>query len=367
MSDLWVLRAYDGIATSSNSGWSGFGDGQLQTGVNANGAGVSNQFLSACAQQLSGSLSPPTNHTSPPAPSPSPSPSPPLPGSGQADPFSTEIDTSTLHKLLSTLSIAFLQPAALIFRLSPDAFPRATSHSTWLYLAGFIGLSAYGTGIAGLAMSFQSLRKTTNETTPVSLDVSHLTTHHAKTGLALFICLYCLIPILLVYEIYVNISRRRAPNDGLISENHMSHPMDGQEKQSQTRVPRSAPQSLRTSSPPASPRPRTHSWGPSSMWQRSLEGGLSTDTTESLNSNGPPRAFEVINRPARQRQASGSWRAVPLLQASAQHNLASRSLGEIDWLRRRRSLNVVVGLILFYASFRFILPKKTLDSPRSIY
>ena len=151
--------------------------------------------------------------------------------------------------------------------------------------------------------------------------------------------------LLLLHNIYVNLSHHS--DSSTVSGHRVSHSEEISDKQIPPGAPASEPQSLHTSSPPASPRPRTHSWGPSSMWQQSLENGLSTDTSESLNSTSPQRTFEVTNRPVRQRQRSESWRAVPLLQTSAQYNVASRSLGDIDWLQRRRSLNAVVSNALF--------------------
>ena len=40
LSELWILRAYNGVIQSSGEHWSGYGDGKLTTGTNATGAGV---------------------------------------------------------------------------------------------------------------------------------------------------------------------------------------------------------------------------------------------------------------------------------------------------------------------------------------
>ncbi|TFK75923.1 hypothetical protein BDN72DRAFT_809719 [Pluteus cervinus] len=327
LSELWLLRAYTGQITPSSPTWSGFGDGVLQTGVNANGAGVRISYISTCATFLASNSSGPSGSGS----------SPPGHGNpGSVGQFSSsELETSMLHQLFSPLSLAVLQPVVLIFRLSPRAFPRAIPHITWLYLAGVFGVAAYAIGVAGLTFAIKTLSKS-----PDDQDVTHMSTPHGQSGLALFACLYGAIPLLLLHNVYVNLSHQ---SDGsTVSGHRVSHSVEISDKQLlPPGAPGSEPQSLHTSSPPASPRPRTHSWGPSSMWQQSLENGLSTDTSESLNSTPPQRAFEVTNRPVRQRQRSESWRAVPLLQTSAQYNVASRSLGDIDWLQRRRSLNAV--------------------------
>ena len=52
LSDVWLLRAYNGAVTSSNQKWSGYGSGSLTTGISADGQGVTVQYLSECATFL---------------------------------------------------------------------------------------------------------------------------------------------------------------------------------------------------------------------------------------------------------------------------------------------------------------------------
>ena len=51
LSDVWILRAYNATLTKTNATWSGF-QGSLQSGADANGQGVTVQYLSQCAAGL---------------------------------------------------------------------------------------------------------------------------------------------------------------------------------------------------------------------------------------------------------------------------------------------------------------------------
>jgi hypothetical protein len=70
-----------------------------------------------------------------------------------------------------------------------------------------------------------------------------------------------------------------------------------------------------------------------------------SNESESFSSTGPRRSFEVTNRPHRVRRASGN--SINLLAGdtvgSHRSNPTPRSLGDINWLDRRRSLNAIVG------------------------
>ncbi|TFK43545.1 hypothetical protein BDQ12DRAFT_731551 [Crucibulum laeve] len=330
LSDVWLLRAYHGTVTPSNPTWSGFGNGNLQTGVDADGSGVRIQYILQCAS----SISEPTSASPSVGATPSPTTSP--------DPIHTPsprplLNTSFLHKLLAPVSLIVFQLAFLLLRFSSPSFARnywPGSHNVGTFIAFALMLGAYAIGIAGLVASFTSISSTLSLTRR-SISTKHLTTGHGKAGIALFICLYVLTPFLGV-SVYL---RRRSlstsdHSEKSSSQRRRSNSVDTGEKLDpiHPQVP-SATQSTHNTSPPSSPRPRTLSWGPSSMWQRSHEGGTSTDN-ESITS-GPSRGFEVINRPSRSRQLS-----LPISYNDTSP-LQPRVLGDIDWLLRRRSLNAV--------------------------
>lgn len=322
LSEVWVLRAYNGVVTPEDTkNWSGYGDGRLQTGVNSKGTGVVNQFVSTCASPLAQPVLPTSpNSTSPPGPD--------GPPDGPPAASTSLISTSILHKLLGPLSVALLLPSFLLFRFTSPAFNTTPAlPRVWLYVSAFLALAAYGLGIAGLSTSFTTRSSTiTDAPRP-----SPLTTIHGRVGLALFICLYAVVPLLAMLH---------------ASSNRNQHVLNGKEesrKRSYSDATEKDPFHPSTHSPsPPNARSRTHSWGPSS-WRKSRDDRLSSDS-ESMEVGEPvpaKRGFEVMNRPARTRQASGSRLGVPSSPASY-HTAGSQSLGALDWLERSRSLATVV-------------------------
>jgi hypothetical protein len=165
-----------------------------------------------------------------------------------------------------------------------------------------------------------------------------LKTGHGIAGLIFFVCLYGLAPGLFV--IFLGFKRRDNLVGRVQSEKHevdrAASPGSPEKVDSNVEFPSATPRSVGDTSPPASPRPRTSSWGMSSNLH---EGRLSSDS-ESFNSAGPMRTFEVVNR-TRTRRTSGN-RLIPPGEYTP-HQLESRNLGDIDWLQRRRSLNAVVS------------------------
>ncbi|KAJ7682812.1 hypothetical protein DFH06DRAFT_1278311 [Mycena polygramma] len=326
LSEMWILRSYLAVVTPDDSKWPGFGNGQLQTGVNAKGMGVENKFVTSCAsatKAVGSSTSSTSTQTSPPS-----NPTSPLgePDSGTST--SSTLNTSLLHKLFAPLSVALLLPAFLLFRLTSLSFN--TSHNaalpqTWYYVSGFLAVVGYGLGIGGLVISFTSI-STADATQP-----SPLSTAHGRAGLALFVCLYGLIPVLVV----LHMATQRAKHAPLADTDDSRTRADSDMTEKDP-----PPRNTHSPSPPASTRRRTQSWGPSS-WRKTREDSLSIDSGsaemgDSLHSAPTHRGFEVLNRPARTRRASGS---VPLTHIS-QH-AGSHSLGDLDWLNRRRSLTAV--------------------------
>ncbi|KAF9451711.1 hypothetical protein P691DRAFT_796346 [Macrolepiota fuliginosa MF-IS2] len=321
LSEVWLLRAYKGSVTPSNPRWAGFGNGRLQSGIAADGSGVKIEYLSRCASTISTGTTTSSGSSSPTSTDPSGGTS----GAGNVvriQPY----EASLLHKLFAALSLITLQAVVLIFR-NPNQ-----SLLTYIFVA--VGLGGYGLGAAGFALAFTTISLGSGIEKPPSSSL-HLHTGHGLAGLIFFIFLYVLVPIWMLVTAFAERTREpaRRSQAGANDDAPTNSELLPDEKSEQTPGPsRSVPHSIHNGSPPSSPRPRRQSWGPS-LWRRSLEAGFSSDT-ESVTS-GAPRGFEVVNRPPRHRQPSGNTGTTELPQP------ASRSLGEIDWLLRRRSLNLV--------------------------
>jgi len=330
LSDVWLLRAYNGVVTSSGQKWSGFGGGTLQTGVNANGTGVVVQYMAACASAVAGSSFPS---------SPTSAPKPTSPGSQLSGQF---YDVSITHKILAPVSVALLLPAIILLRFaSPTtvSFPPTEHNIALLYIAAFIGIGAYGVGIAGLASSFTTIRATASVRKRSSSDLI-LKTDHGMAGLALFVCFYGLIPFLYLLRARPKLLHRHRTKDKTVKTG-LSH---GHDNSTDTREKLAAAigdsisviPSVGIRTPPASPRRRAP-WGGYSLWQgsRIQEPRASSDTESTMSVVAQPRPFEVVNRPQRIRRASTSG-------LNLHPSTTPRSLVDLDWLDQRRSLNAVV-------------------------
>ncbi|KAK0206538.1 hypothetical protein DFS33DRAFT_1420130 [Desarmillaria ectypa] len=345
LSDVWILRAYSGTITSSNLQWSGYGTGALETGANASGAHVTVEYMTKCASALSAvSTSSSSSSSKPSSTSTSTSPSSP---SNSSTPLPL-YDTSFYHKLFAPLSLTLFLPALLLFRtfsssFNDDATPmKATS---WVYLSAILIIASYGMGIAALALSFTTISMARSLAKRDSSSII-LKTGHGQAGLAFFIGLYGLVPILAFLSVYL---RRRSGGSSGEAEiaidkdqyrEHTNSEDSGEKAATSSRDPNtSITQSALYSSRPGSPRPRSQSLNTSNMMRISNEGRPSSASdSDSFASGGPQRGFEVVNRPTRRRKPNDSWLNIPPADAS-QH--AQRTLADIDWLQRRRSLNAV--------------------------
>lgn len=321
LSEVWLLRAYKGLITPTDLQWEGFGNGHLSTGIEADGSGVTVRYLSQCATAISTRANITASSEPPALPAPTSTHV-----SGPSSPstiITRSYETSLLHKLFAVLSLVILQAVILIFR-NPIRPP-----FTYYYAAG--GLGAYGLGVAGFVLAFLTISVSPEEPSTI---LHHLHTIHGIAGLIFFLCVYALVPLSMLVDGFT--SRLRGSSQNAFCGSRQTggsdlgpmHPdIVVDEKSEHITGNRSAPQSLSNVSPPSSPRLRAQSWGP-------FEAGMCSDT-ESVTS-GIPRGFEVVNRPPRPRRASEN-----IVPAEIPRS-ASKSLGEVDWLLRRRSLNLVV-------------------------
>ncbi|KZT24519.1 hypothetical protein NEOLEDRAFT_1067266 [Neolentinus lepideus HHB14362 ss-1] len=336
-SEVWLLRAYNGSVTDSNQQWSGYGSGTLQSGVNADGEGVKVQYMTRCAVALQATASG--------YPTPSSGPAQPSTTSGTAP--STTSDTSSSHKLLPPLSLGFLMIAVLAYRLAePSLNTQAHGrHIALFYGATLLTVVCYGVGIAGLVVAFTSQ----NGVTKHSSSGSTLVTTHARAGIALFICLYGLIPLLMAaYAGWRYLHRPTPPSQDEPGAANLgrarSNSRDTAEKLNSAGDADASPVNGTDRSTPGHRR-RLHSWGgqgllPAFMGRSARRS--SESHAETVSSSGPQRSFEVVNRPHRPRHSSGNslmpfsndphYQRVPV---------APRSLSDLSWFERRRSVNAV--------------------------
>ncbi|KAF9651158.1 hypothetical protein BDM02DRAFT_980375 [Thelephora ganbajun] len=338
LSEVWLLRAYNGVITrSGDQSWGGFGNGQLQSGPNANGAGVTNAYMVTCATQISPDVPPPSSTTLN-IPSPTSSGSPNI---AIAHPY----DVSTIHKILAPLSVALALPMILVHRLSSPSLksPLESSPNPLLVFILLIpGSLIFGLGIAGLVTAFTSISYDPPLVRRVMLSL-HLQTGHGIAGVALAAAFYIAIPIVFLFSLFI---RHR-------SEERNSLSQDEAEKL----APRSpVPSTLildGTLDHQASPN---HSRSQSStgllhFWKRSMDRSRSSDTDgDDFGVRDPPsprpsRGFEVVNRPKNDQRASshGMSGFVDHSRGRAGAHTAIR-LGEMSWLNRRRMVNTVGDL-----------------------
>jgi hypothetical protein len=314
--------------------------------VNANGAGVSVQYLTTCAKAIGSSQSSPSGsgHGSPTNP---PSSSSTSSFGRQSYPF----DTSLVHKSLAPISLALLHPTVIFYRLSlPPTSGPPLQLSFGLRCASVLILTvAYGVGLVGLAYSFTSI--STSGTGNVRLSVRSipsnavLKTAHGQVGLALFIALYALIPLLFVasYLRWRLFASSRTFVGKIPVERTRADSSDTAEKLNSCRTATDTSQqgAVRSSAPPSSPghTPTRKYLG---LWFRNKEVKGSSETASESESP-VQRTFEVVNRPARARNPSAS--GTPTFHEHAHNNRSSnvpRNLSELSWLERRRSVNVMV-------------------------
>lgn len=192
---------------------------------------------------------------------------------------------------------------------------------------------AYGLGVVGLVVSFTSI-KSTMSVTKRATSTPALPTSHSIAGLALFVGLYVVVPVLCLLAACIPcILRKKGAKDTVVAPSR-ANSMDTAEKLA------SVQQTQRPFSSSTSHRARLHSWGGSSFWlgSRSTEGRTSTDSG-SMQSTGHQRGFEVLNRPARTRRASSNGATHLNMESYQRVPITPRSFGDIDWFAQRRSPN----------------------------
>ncbi|KAI9447977.1 hypothetical protein H4582DRAFT_1897537 [Lactarius indigo] len=328
LSDMWILRAYGTSVSQSGQRWSGFGNGQLQTGADANGAGVTIQYISTCAnavgtQSASSSASPP-GHGSPTTSSSPSSISGTLPDATHL------FDTSVTHKSLAPISLALLLPTIILYRLS---LPSTSGPSSQQSL-GPLYVSVLMLVVAGAAINRRAASSSMT-----------LKTSHGRAGLALFVALYGIIPLLfLAYFVRWRLfaSTPKEIVGKIRAERSRADSSDTAEKLNSFRgIADTGNQGgVRARSPVSSPG-HTPSRRHLGLWFRSRE-GLASSAESAPESESPvPRTFEVVNRRVRHHSVSGTLNIYESVHRSPP---TPRNLSDLSWLERRRSVNAVGDL-----------------------
>ncbi|KAI9001435.1 hypothetical protein BD414DRAFT_574874 [Trametes punicea] len=340
LSDVWLLRAYNATLTSTNQTWSGFGSGSLTTGVSANGQGVTIQYIGKCAASLA---SPTSSKTSGAPSGTSTSGSSESSGSsGQASPSSSSstavFHTSTVHKVTAAVSVALFFPALALYRLSSPTvrFSHLTErHLAFFYSGAVLAVAAYGLGIAGLATAFTSMTSTNAGIVKRSVSSAVVPTAHSKAGLALFAGMYGLVPILQLVALAI----RRFDNrdDADQSQDRLRTDLTAEKLSVNGRAAspsqRSEPLSHEASN--GHTKRRVRSWAGIGTWAGLSAGRRSNETTSEDHTHTPSqRSFEVVNRPIRQRRASGNSLAA---FSDPRPTHTPRNLSDMSWLEPRRS------------------------------
>lgn len=330
LNEVWILRAYNGSLSSSNASW-GAPTGSLQTGINANGAGVTVQYLTQCAVSLETSTSA----------------APPTTSSTNSQSQSSQLyDVSFVHKLFAPLSVALVLPAILLIRLALPSIhsqPPIKHNALFLCSSVLFALVAYGLGVGGLVTSFTTI-SARSSVAKRNTSSSLLRTTHGVAGLVLSVGFYVVFPLLCLLVYWTPCTRPRkevADSSEVAPPRSRTNSVDTAEKLA------SVQQTPHSTSSPASPRTRLHSWGGSSFWLggRSTPGRASSDS-ESACSAGPQRAFEVLNRPARTRRLSANG-IYPNIDAYQRVPATPRGFSDQDWSDRRRSRSIGVSTIQY--------------------
>ncbi|KAI0698541.1 hypothetical protein C8T65DRAFT_660527 [Cerioporus squamosus] len=341
LSDVWLLRAYNATLTKTNQTWSGFGSGSLATGISANGVGVTVEYMTECATSLGRSS---TTSGSPTSGSSASSPTSTGSGSetGQASPSPQAFayDTSTLHKSLAAVSIALFFPAVALYRLSSPSVGSSQltdRNISLMYLGVVVGVAAYALGVVGLATSFTSITAMSpSSLARRSTSPLHLQTTHAKAGLALFAGLYGLVPMLQLIALCL-----RGPElkDSEIEGRHRAD--STLEKLSvNERAASPSARSEPTLSNTGEGKRRVRSWAGIGTWA-GITGRRSNETATDEQTQTPSqRSFEVVNRPIRQRRASGNSLAA---FSDPRPSHRPRNLSDMSWLDPRLGTNGTGG------------------------
>ncbi len=171
-----------------------------------------------------------------------------------------------------------------------------------------------------------------------------LKTSHGQAGLALFVALYGMVPLLfLAYFVRWRLfaSTPKEIVGKIRAERSRADSSDTAEKLNSFRGIADAGNQggVRSRTPVPSPG-HTPSRRHVGLWFRSREEELASSAESAPESESPvPRTFEVVNRRMRHHSASGT---LNIYESAHRSPPPPRNLSDLSWLDRRRSVNAVV-------------------------
>ncbi|RPD67309.1 hypothetical protein L226DRAFT_499391 [Lentinus tigrinus ALCF2SS1-7] len=342
LSDVWLLRAYNATLTKTNQTWSGFGSGTLASGVSANGAGVTVEYMTQCAAALSKSSTSSGTPTSTSGSSTESSGSGSSTGQASSSPSVTfPYNTSAIHKSLAAVSVALFFPAVALYRLSaPSIISSQLSdrNLALMYLGIIVGVAAYALGVVGFATSFTSI--TTSSASSLarrSASSLHLKTSHAQAGVALFAGLYVLVPLLQLIALCLRRPEPKEPE----TESRLHAESTAEKSSMNERAGSPSARSEPVASQRSGGKRRVRSWAGIGTWA-GITGRRSNETaaTDEQGQTPSQRSFEVVNRPIRQRRASGNSLAA---FSDPRPTHTPRNLSDMSWLDPRLNTNGAGG------------------------
>lgn len=205
------------------------------------------------------------------------------------------------------------------------------------YLSIVVGVAAYALGIVGLATSFTSI----TVMSPVAkraLASVHLQTAHAKAGIALFAGLYGLVPLLQLLALFLRRFESK-DTDQVESKNHADSTAEKSSMNERAASPSQRSEPALSQNGEA--KKRVRSWAGIGTWAGISARRSNETSTDDQTQTPSKRSFEVVNRPMRQRRASGNSLAAFSDPRPAHH---PRNLSDMSWLDPRRSTSGMVSV-----------------------
>lgn len=272
-------------------------------------------------------------------------------------------DTAISHKVIGPVSLVLVLPAIILYRLSLAPFsgiPIVGDGSSSLRLVAFVmGAAAYAIGVAGFVLSFTSIFAVPPPSSLTRRSESSSTllkTAHGVAGLVLFLLAYGVLPILFVFSVLrtriIDEEPSKTPEDkaGAQAETASvgtAEKLTGARSLSATAI--STPASRSAATTPGlefPPRRLTPQRWPPLLHRptRARRHSTSSAATEPDLEPGSSGTFEVVNRGHRKRHLSATN---TLAMSEASHRMGQgyatrRSLSDVSWLERRRSVAAVV-------------------------
>lgn len=229
-----------------------------------------------------------------------------------------------------------------------------------------MGAAAYGIGVAGFVLAFTSIVAVPRSSSVAKRAESSSTllkTAHGIAGLVLFLLAYGVLPILFLFSILrsrINEDEPVKTGDDKTGAQAETASVGTAEKLMGARSPSATGMSTSGTRSAATtpglefpPRRLTPQKWPVSLHRptlRTRHHSISSAATEPDPEPGSSGTFEVVNRGHRKRHLSASNTLGTMSESShrmGRGHATRRSLSDVSWLERRRSVAAVVRLLYF--------------------